>query len=125
MRKVFAFLVVLLLAALSPPLYAQGEIPTFDSWLTAASGPLVAAIVGFLLSWVVEWWPAYDKLAPRVKRLAFFIMCLIVPVLAATLRGLLGYVAWSFDPLYWHALWAGFAASGIGTLAHTRKLPNG
>jgi NhaP-type Na+/H+ or K+/H+ antiporter len=121
--KLFTVGLVVLLLVLAAPVYAQSEIPTFDSWLILASGTLVAAIVGFLLSWVVEYWPKYNSLKPRYKRLSFLGMCLIVPILAATLRGLLGYAAWSFDPLYWHALWNGFAAFGVGEIAHTRKLP--
>lgn len=105
------------------PAQAQGQdIPTFDAWLKALSGPLVSAAVGVLLSILVEYWPAYDTLHPKWKRLVFFGLCLIVPVLAACLRGILGYVAWSFDPLIWHAIWFGVAAGGIGTLAHTPRL---
>ena len=125
MRKSVVFLaVVCLLMALAVPVYAQGgEIPTFDRALTMAAGSAVAVIVGLLLSWAVEWFPQYEKLAPRVKRVTFLGLCLIVPVLAVTLRGLLGYAQWSFDPLYWHALWNGFAAYVVGNLAHIRKLP--
>jgi len=101
----------------------MGEsIPTFDAWLQAASGPLVSAVVAVLISFVVEYWPAYDGLAAKYKRLVYFGLCLAVPVAAAALRGALGYAAWSFDPLFWHAIWAGLSAGGIGTLAHTRKL---
>lgn len=104
---------------------AQGEeIPTFDAWLKAASGPLISVIVGVLLSFAVEWWPAYDGWASRQKRLFYFGLCLIVPVLAACLRGALGYVAWSFDPLIWHAIWNGVGAGGAGTIAHSRCLSN-
>ena len=42
----------------------------------------------------------------------------------ATARAGMGYTPWSFDPLYWHALWYGFAAYGVGNVAHTRKLPS-
>jgi hypothetical protein len=122
--RTILFCILVLAVILASPAFAQDDdIPTFDAWLTWASGPLVAAIVGFVLSFVVEWWPAYEKLAPRVKRVVFLGLCLIVPVLAAALRGLLGYTPWSFDPLFWHALWHGFAAYGVGNIAHTRELP--
>ena len=124
MRMFVVFLaVVCLLLALAVPVYAQGgEIPTFDSWLILASGPLVAAIVAVVLSWVVEFIPKFETLPPKATRLVFSSLCLIVPLLAAALRGALGYVEWSFDPLFWHAIWAGAAAIGVGNLAHTRKL---
>ena len=119
--RIVMFAVLCLLVAM--PVFAQGdEIPTFDSWLILASGPLVAAIVGVVLSWVVEFLPRYEELAPKVKRLVFAALCMAVPLLAAALRGALGYVEWSFDPLFWHAIWAGAAAIGMGNLAHTRKL---
>lgn len=113
-----------LLAAFALPAFAQepGEIPTFDKALILASGPLVAAIVGVLLSWVVEWVPKYEGFAPKAKRLVFSALCMAVPLLAAALRGALGYVEWSFDPLFWHAIWAGAAAGFAGNLVHTRKL---
>ena len=122
--RMVLFNVLLLAALLTSPVFAQdGQIPTFDTWLQWASGPLVAAIVAVLLSWFVEWWPAYEGWAPRVKRVVFLGLCLIVPVLAATARGAFGYTPWSFDPLYWHAIWHGFAAYGAGNIAHIRKLP--
>jgi len=99
------------------------DIPSFDSWLVALSGPLVGTAVALVLSWVVEYLPQYEALAGKYKRLVYFGLCLIVPIAAACLRGVLGYVAWSFDPLIWHALWAGMGAAGVGTLAHIRKLP--
>jgi len=54
--------------------------------------------------------------------LVYLGLSLFVPVAAACLRAALGYVAWSFDPLIWHAIWNGVAAFGAGTVVHTRKL---
>lgn len=122
-RAMVVLALVLLFAVLAAPVLAQEEIPTFDTWLTWASGPLVAVIVGLILSVVVEWFPQYEALAPRVKRVAFWGLCLLIPIVAATVRGVLGFAEWSFDPLYWHAIWQGAGAAGIGTLAHIRKLP--
>jgi hypothetical protein len=114
-----------LLAVFAAPVLAQSdEIPAFATWLEWASGPLIPAIVAFVLSFVVEYFPQYEALAPKVKRLVFLGLCMIVPLLAATARGALGYEPWSFDPLYWHALWAGFAAYGVGNVTHTRRLPD-
>ena len=115
-------LAVLTTPALAQPLLQQGEPPTFDAFLAAVSGPLVAAAVALIMSWLVDLWPKYDKLDGRLKRLVFAALCLVIPVLAAVLRAALGYVPWSFDPLVWHAIWNGAGAFGVGTLAHTRKL---
>lgn len=120
-------LVLMVMAMAAAPAMAgglmQGDIPSFDSFLQALAGPLVAAAVGIILSVVVEYWPRFEALEPRYKRLAYFGLCMLVPLLAAILRAVLGYVPWSFDPLLWHAIWNGAAAGGVGTLAHARKLP--
>lgn len=122
-RAVLA-LTLLILGAV--PVLAQGgggdPIPTFDAFLQALSGPLVAAAVSIVLSVVVEYWPQYEALDPKWKRLIFFALSLVVPISAAFLRVALGYAPLTFDPLIWHAIWNGFGAAGIGTLAHTRKL---
>lgn len=118
---------ILLFALMSVPVLAvyhvqQADIPTFDAWLKAASGPLVSVIVGLVLSWLVGWWPAYNDWETRYKRLVYGGLCIVLPVAAASLRAALGYVSWSFDPLIWHALWHGFAAALTGTVDyHARK----
>lgn len=120
MKKTRVVVVVLLLSLLL--VAAQGEIPSFDEALQGLSGPLISAVVGVIISWVIEFVPGYGSLAPRYKRLVYFGLCMVVPVTAACSRAALGYVAWSFDPLVWHALWNGAAAGGVGTLFHARKL---
>jgi hypothetical protein len=114
--------VVVALSVLLVAAQADGEVPTFDAWLQQVSGPLVSAVVGVVLSWIVEFVPAYESLAPRHKRLVYFGLCMVVPVAAACLRATLGTMAWSFDPLVWHAMWAGTAAGGVRTLFHARRL---
>ena len=96
---------------------------TWSDALLYASGPGVAAVVGGALSFLVEYWPGYTALAPRNKRLVFIGLCLAVPVLAATLRGLWGYAAWGWETLYWPALLAGGTAYFTGQVAHLRQLP--
>ena len=126
-KKISIAWAVLALALVVTPAAASAAqeevIPTFDSWLKAVSGPLVSVVVGVVLSWLVEWWPAYSKWPSKKKRLIYLGLCLVVPVAAAALRVVLGYVIWSFDPLIWHALWSGAAAFAAGTAVHTRKLP--
>lgn len=99
-------------------MFLQETIPSFDAWLQMASGPLLAGIVAALVSLVIEYWPAYQDLDKRWKKLSFLGMCFVIGVGSAALRGAMGYVAWSFDPLIWHAVWNAFAAFGIGTTAH-------
>lgn len=92
---------------------------TFADFLHYAAGPGVSAVVGVVLALVAEYIPAYQALAPKQKVLVFIAACFVLPLLAATLLGACGFEPWSFDPLYWQAIVAGFVASGIGTLAHT------
>jgi nitrate reductase NapE component len=122
-RLILALVLIALALWPAVALAADGsEPPAFDAFLEALAGPLIAAAVALALSVVVEYVPKYEKLDPKWKRLLFFGLCLFVPIAAVTLRGLLGYAAWSFDPLYWRAIWNGMGAAGVGTLAHIRKL---
>jgi len=111
--------------AATPALAAgsSGEqtIPTFDRALQEASGPLVSLVVGFLVSLLVDVWPEYENWSTGRKRWVYGGLCLVVPLGAACLRGVLGYAAWSFDPLLWHALWNGAGAALAGTVVHMRK----
>ena len=129
-RIVVAFvvmLVLLLAAALFVPVQAQGrgeaDIPAFDTFLVFMSSTGVTGVVAILLSFAVEYIKPYSDLAPKNKRLIYFALCLVVPILGAALRAGLGYTPLTFDPLIWHALWNGVAAGGIGTLVHTYNLP--
>lgn len=128
---VFGLIVFLLIAWYVPvaaTAYSAQEIPTFDNWLEQASGPMVSVIASILVSLLVEYWPQYQELDKKWKTASYFAMCLVWAAGCASLRGLLGYVPWSFDPLVWHAIWNAFAAGGIGTLAHQfmrRSAPTG
>jgi len=121
-KKVIVAAVVALALVVTPVAASNGEgdVPTFDAWLQGASGPLVSVIAGFSISLLIDLWPAYQSWADRWKRVVYFALCLIVPVGAATLRAVLGYVPWGFDPLFWHALWHGFAAGLAGTAVHVK-----
>ncbi len=97
---------------------------TWANALIYASGPGVAAVIGVVLSFVVEYWAGYGALAARYKRLVFMGLCLAVPVLAALLRVAWGYVALSWDPLVWQAILAGGTAFLTGQITHLRALPS-
>lgn len=91
---------------------------TFDQFLQYASGSGVAIIVGILLSLAAEDWAWYQARSPRHKTFLFWLACMVIPLIAVTLRGLMHYAPWSFDPLYWKAIVSGFVATGIGTVTH-------
>lgn len=92
----------------------------FLSYLTQPNG--IAAAVGLLLSFILEYVPPYQALAPRYQRLGFLGLCLVVPLLAAGL-GILtaGWLA-SWELTFWPALMAGALAFGTGQVAHSRWL---
>jgi hypothetical protein len=94
---------------------------TFIEW---GSGPGLNIIIGAVLSFVVEYWPAFLRLDRKWRRLVFAGLCLIVPLAFALLRVLSGDAALSWDPLLWQAVLAGAASFGAGTLADTRSLRN-
>lgn len=85
----------------------------------------VNVIVGFILSFVAEWIPAYTQLESKPKRLIMMGLCFIVPVAGLAVRIALGFTVWGMNEL-WLALSLGFAVgcSGYFTsqVAHGRKL---
>jgi len=96
------------------------------SWKEAleyGQGPGVAIIVGFALSVLVEYWPGYGKLLPKIKRLVFFAFCLAVPVIAAGLAVLSKFQGPGWELTWWPALQSGFVAFTAGTLTHLPRLP--
>jgi len=98
---------------------------TYGEFLSYAAGPGVSVVVGVLLSLVMEWERVkekYDQLSPATKRVIFYGLCFVVP-LGATVLGV-ATEGWdsSWPGVWWTALSSGFVASGIGTLAHARKL---
>ena len=82
----------------------------------------VAAAAGVFLSWLIEFWPGYDALVPKWKRLAFFGICQVIPLAAAGLGILTAGWSVAWEATFWPAVLAGAIAFGGGTVAHTRKL---
>lgn len=97
---------------------------TWDEFLRWAASPGVNVIVGAVLSFVVDYLPKYDVLAPKWKRLVFFGLCMVVPLGATALAISTGvWGEWAdFANTWWPALVAGFTAGSAGTLAHTREV---
>jgi hypothetical protein len=79
--------------------------------------------VGLVFSYVVEWVPEFDEQSPRMKRLYFFVTCVVVSTLAGALIAALNGL-WNWDHIAGNAITASLAAMSMGTLAHTRDLSN-
>jgi len=82
----------------------------------------IGVAVGILLSYIVEWWPKYGTLEPKVKRLIFAGLCLLVPAIGVTLGIVSGFQEPVWATTFWPALCAAAVAFGAGTAMHTRKL---
>ena len=95
----------------------------WSEFLAFLMGPGISVVVGVVLSFVVEYWPAYENLEAKWKRLVFFGLCLIVPVIGGVGSALSGLAAWAdFEGLWWPILVAGWGAFFSGSMAHIRKL---
>lgn len=92
-----------------------------EEFLRYAQGAGINAIVGFILSFVVEYWPAYDNLPPRKKRLVVGAFCFVIPVAALLAKVALGYELIDRNTL-WSVLVNGFAAFTGSQAAHLRSL---
>ena len=90
----------------------------FLSYLTHPDG--VAAAVGILASWLVDYWPWFVGLSPKGKRLVFLGISLAIPGLAAALGCLTLDWPLSWTDTFWPALWAGLTAFGAGTALHLK-----
>jgi hypothetical protein len=96
---------------------------TFKDFLVFAQGAGVMAIIGFILSFVVEFWPSFETLSAKAKRTVMLLLCLAIPVAAKAIE-LLGYGGnWGdFALVWWPVLVAGFSAFTSSQVAHTRNL---
>lgn len=98
---------------------------SFKEFLSYAMGPGVASIVAVIISLLIDYVPQYSELDAKVKRLVFMALAFVVPLAAAGIGTVVGAMDGSWANTFWPAVVAGFAASGIGTLAHTPKLKAG
>ena len=95
----------------------------WSQFLEYVQGPGISVVVGVLLSFVVEYWPAYQELEGKYKRLVFMGLSFIVPLVGAVASAASGFAPWSdFAGHWWPALVAGAAAFFGGQVAHVRKL---
>ena len=81
----------------------------------------INAIVGFALSFVVEWFPEYEALSSKWKRVTMMGLCFVVPVVSLVGLVVLGEQALTAEAA-WLALSAGFAAFFGSQAAQTRQL---
>jgi hypothetical protein len=97
---------------------------TWNEFLIAMRGPGINAAVGVALYFILDWYPAFELLAPRMKRLAVAGLCLVIP-LAATLLSVftLGLSIWDWANVWWPAIVAAAAAFTSSTIVQSKDLP--
>ena len=70
----------------------------------------VNLLVGIIWSWLVELFPAWERLRPSVKRILIMALCFLIPTGAGWLSQFLGYRPFSWREVL-EAGWAAFFAS--------------
>lgn len=86
----------------------------------------INVVVGYALSFLAEWWPGYEEVGPRGKRLIMMGLCFVIPGLSFVGLLALGEIGGPGGPGVAEALWscllAGFAAFFGSQAAHLRSL---
>ncbi len=114
---------VLLWLVLVGAAFAQSPTPGGPSWSDALHfmvGPGAAVIAGMIISVVSEYWAAFQALEQKNKVAIYFGLCVFASLLGTLLAVATGvWGTWAdVQGTWWPGLWAGVAASGIGTLFH-------
>jgi len=96
--------------------------PEFLGWLMGAG---LNTAVGFVLSFLADYVPWYNKLEPKWSRLVFILSCFVIPIgatVAAIATGAIDGAWLDWAGVWWPAIMAGGMAAFAGTVAHTRLL---
>lgn len=108
---------------LSGVAFAQSPTPGQPSWSDALHfmvGPGAAVLAGLIISFLSEYWPKFQAMEAKKKVLVYIGLCIVSSVLGTALAVATGvWGEWlDIQTTWWPAIWAGLAASGIGTLFH-------
>jgi hypothetical protein len=121
MKRLLLFAVLTLWLILVPVVAAQtpGQ-PTWEESLHWLVGPGAAVLAGLVISVLSEYWPKFQTMEAKYKVAVYFFLCVVTALGATSLA--VGTGVWGdwndVQGTWWPGLWAGIAASGIGTLFH-------
>jgi hypothetical protein len=97
---------------------------TWNAFLEFARGPGINVLVGGAIYYLVEYWPEFELLAPRMKRLVVAGLCLVIPLLATLLSVFsVGLPANDWANTWWPVIVSGFAAFTTLTMIQSKYLP--
>lgn len=84
---------------------------------------VVNALLGAFIALLLEYWPAWEGLVPKLKRPVVFGFCLVVPVASLIARSALCGAVIDQNVIYL-AIMAGITAFTGSQFAHIYKLPS-
>jgi hypothetical protein len=119
-KLAFIGLLVMLWSLIAVPAFAQHSNPTWEEALHYVVGPGAAVLAGLFISVLIEYWAAFQSLEERYKVAVYVILCVVFALIAQALA-IATHIWGSWGDIqttWWPAVWAGFAASGIGRLFH-------
>lgn len=88
----------------------------------AVSPTVIPVIAGVIISFLIEYVSQFNALAPRWKRVVFFMVSLLVAGAGAALGVLTLGWANAWESTWWDAIQTGMLAFASGTVAHAGKL---
>jgi len=97
---------------------------TFQEFLFYLESEGVNAAIGVIWSILLELFPGWARVKPRVKRLFTMLLCFVIPLAAACIGAWMGYQSWGFEQTFWPALRAGFLAFWTSQGVHAFKMRN-
>jgi len=92
-----------------------------EFFLYAGTLPGINFILGFILSFLLDWWPKYGELTSKSKRLIAMGLSFVIPVTSVVGLYLLGEIAIDVNTI-WYALFTGFTAYFGSQTSHLRDL---
>ena len=124
--RVAMLLPVVIIVALALCAFQGGALPETPcealTWIGTSAG--IGMLLGVAVSAALEYWPAWEGFAPKIKRPIVLGFCLVVPVLSLVGQSLLCGAGIDQQALY-RALLAGIAAFTASQFAHIPQLPSG
>jgi hypothetical protein len=93
-----------------------------EALILLGTAVVINALLGAFIAMLLEYWPAWEGLVPKLKRPVVLGFCLVVPVLSLVARFVLCAAVIDQNEIYL-AIMAGITAFTGSQFAHIYKLP--